>query len=76
MHLGHSNVFWTIQICLDLRGCFSNFTLKNYPNKSGPSKTRLDGQDGARHHVAAAHPALKNFSPASTSVTLPSPSFY
>ncbi|KAI8558727.1 hypothetical protein RHMOL_Rhmol04G0119300 [Rhododendron molle] len=50
------------QICFGLRGCFSNFTLKIYPNRFGSSKTCLDGRDGARHHVAGAHSALKNFS--------------
>ncbi|KAI8566421.1 hypothetical protein RHMOL_Rhmol02G0039200 [Rhododendron molle] len=60
-YLGRPNVFWMIQICLDLRGCFDNFTLKNYPNKFGPFKIRLDGQNGAQHHVARAHPAPKNF---------------
>ncbi|KAI8552610.1 hypothetical protein RHMOL_Rhmol06G0280100 [Rhododendron molle] len=61
-HLGRSNVFWTAQICLGLRGCFGNFTLKNYPNRFEPSKIRLDGRGGARHLLSHAHPALKNFS--------------
>ncbi|KAI8546038.1 hypothetical protein RHMOL_Rhmol07G0084900 [Rhododendron molle] len=44
-HLSRSNVFWTVQICLGLRGCFDNFILKDYPNIFGPSKTRLNGRD-------------------------------
>lgn len=39
---GPPDVFWTIQIYLGLRGCFSNFILKNYLNRSGPSETHLD----------------------------------
>ncbi|KAI8524145.1 hypothetical protein RHMOL_Rhmol13G0127000 [Rhododendron molle] len=50
--LGRPNMFWTAQICLSFGGRFGNFKLKNYPNKSGPSKTSLDGRDRARHHLA------------------------
>ncbi|KAI8538117.1 hypothetical protein RHMOL_Rhmol09G0077400 [Rhododendron molle] len=60
--LGRPNVLWTVQICLGLMRYFGNFILKNYLNRSGPSKTRWDSRDGARHHVARTHPAPKNFS--------------
>ncbi|KAI8525102.1 hypothetical protein RHMOL_Rhmol13G0202300 [Rhododendron molle] len=37
-----------------------NPLLNHFP-ESGPSKTRLDGRDGARHYLSDARLALKNF---------------
>ncbi|KAI8546806.1 hypothetical protein RHMOL_Rhmol07G0148100 [Rhododendron molle] len=54
-------MFWTAQICLGFGGRFGNFTLKNYPNKSRPSKTSLDGRDRARHHLAPYSAGIEKF---------------
>ncbi|KAI8549051.1 hypothetical protein RHMOL_Rhmol07G0321300 [Rhododendron molle] len=60
-NLGCPNLFWSVQICLGLRGYFGNFTLKNYPNKFGPSKIRLDGQDARTAPRGLCPPGIEKF---------------